>query len=504
MVTVLLVMLGLLALGVTGLWLTSGNLQISAHTNLRNQALYVAEAGIEAVRADLNGRGRNIVELLTGGNDALRQRAHRRRRRGAPNGLGAVYVLRRTAPGCATWPSLRPASSAAWAAPPPRPLSSTMGTYTVWIRNDTGELRQGKPLADGNGTIVVRSRGVAADGRIEVVLEATLSSDSAPAHHAPGPATPARTPATATARPSRASSCSDPVGPSRSAGTRLSKAVSARGRVLGRLPVGVAGPAQQLVLQGQAQLRQGQPQQLHVGHRAVVGPVVRVDHGDHALAARHREHGAQARAGTADQRPEGGGQGGLLVGDDSGPVALGAGAEHRPVAQRQAQRAVQGRLLVGGDGQPERADGDELLLLHDEEDRPLDGVGDGGQQVERDGGARARPSAGRSPPCAGGRSRRCSPRAISASFDCSARLRHTLRMQAATAGTSPCTGGHRAGVVDGGLAGLGQAIGDDRGARATPAPERADRARRRRPRRAGRRGRWAGARPAGRSRRRGR
>jgi hypothetical protein len=178
MMTVLLVMLGLLALGMTGLWLTSGNLQISAHTNLRNQALYVAEAGIEAVRADLNGVPRNITQLLTGGMDATYDNVPTGvNADGQPNGLGAVYfradgtVLKDVAFPPAAFKRGLGSSVAA-------PVSTTMGTYTVWIRNDTGELRQGQPLVNNNSTIVIRSRGVAADGRIEVVLEATLSGDS--------------------------------------------------------------------------------------------------------------------------------------------------------------------------------------------------------------------------------------------------------------------------------------------------------------------------------------
>jgi hypothetical protein len=176
MVTVLLVMLGLLALGITGLWLTSGNLQISAHTNLRNQALYVAEAGIEAVRADLN-TGRNMTELLTGGRDSNDNVPTGVDANGNPNGIGAVYfyssgtVLRDVPFPPAGFK--RGEGSTATA-----PISNTMGTYTVWIRNDTGELRRGQPLIDGNGTFVIRSRGVAVDGRIEVVLEATLSPDA--------------------------------------------------------------------------------------------------------------------------------------------------------------------------------------------------------------------------------------------------------------------------------------------------------------------------------------
>jgi hypothetical protein len=180
MLTVLLVMLGLLALGITGLWLTSGNLQISAHTNLRNQALYVAEAGIEAVRADLNaGGGRVMADLLTGGGDVNDNVPTGVDEDGQPNGLGAVYVL---ADGTVLRDVAFPPASfkRGYESTSEAPVSRTMGTYTVWIRNDTGELRQGRPLVDGNGAIVVRARGVAVDGRIEVVLEATLSSDEPP------------------------------------------------------------------------------------------------------------------------------------------------------------------------------------------------------------------------------------------------------------------------------------------------------------------------------------
>jgi hypothetical protein len=179
MVTVLLVMLGLLALGVTGLWLTSGNLQISAHTNLRNQALYVAEAGIEAVRADLNGPGRTMNQLLAGGRDSYDNMPTGVDAAGLPNGLGAVYfyadgtVLRDVPfPPAGFQRGLGSTANA--------PVSNTMGTYTVWIRNDTGELRRGLPLTDNNGTVVIRSRGLAVDGRIEVVLEVTLSPDGPP------------------------------------------------------------------------------------------------------------------------------------------------------------------------------------------------------------------------------------------------------------------------------------------------------------------------------------
>ena len=93
LITVLLVMLALLGLGVLALWMTSGNLQIGANANLRNQALYVAEAGIEAVRDDLNANpGRSINALLLGGKDPTNDNVPSGvDANGNPNGIGAVY-----------------------------------------------------------------------------------------------------------------------------------------------------------------------------------------------------------------------------------------------------------------------------------------------------------------------------------------------------------------------------------------------------------------------------
>ena len=50
LIVVLIVMIALLGLGMTGLFLTSGSIQMNTNINLRNQALIVAEAGIERAR----------------------------------------------------------------------------------------------------------------------------------------------------------------------------------------------------------------------------------------------------------------------------------------------------------------------------------------------------------------------------------------------------------------------------------------------------------------------
>lgn len=180
LITVLLVMLALLGLGIMAMWMTSGNLQIGATANLRNQALYVAEAGIEAVRNDLNSApARTMSTLLTGGKDLVNDNMPTGvDAAGQPNGVGAVYF----------YSNNTPLTSVAF---PPNTFnrgvggsgvqSTTMGNYTVWIRNDTAELRMGKLTQDDNNTVVVRSRGVAPDGRTQVVVEVTMGPGSTPA-----------------------------------------------------------------------------------------------------------------------------------------------------------------------------------------------------------------------------------------------------------------------------------------------------------------------------------
>jgi hypothetical protein len=177
----MLVMLALLGMGVMALWMTSGNMQIGSNTNLRNQALYVAEAGIEAVRNDLNGAAPRVVYgvggLLSGGKDLLNDNIPTGvDASGQPNGVGAVYFYTTNVP--LSNVAFPPASFNRGAG---GNLSTTMGTYTVWIRNSTADIRRGFLVTDGGSNIVVvRSRGVAPDGRTQVTLEVSLGPGSTP------------------------------------------------------------------------------------------------------------------------------------------------------------------------------------------------------------------------------------------------------------------------------------------------------------------------------------
>jgi hypothetical protein len=217
---VLMVMVALLGLGMTGLFLTSGSIQMNANINLRNQALVVAEAGIERARGILNNRTPGwlppIPALLAGSIPAVDEVPAQP---GDCQGLarGAIMVDQ-ISPSCVAtptpascflrtvaYPSVNRSSdlpSSAGSA-----VSTTMGTYTVYIRQDQADCRMGNYTCDyvpgsagvdagavgsggtpgatsctvpsnmpaPNGSLVVRSEGVASDGRTRVVLEVTMT-----------------------------------------------------------------------------------------------------------------------------------------------------------------------------------------------------------------------------------------------------------------------------------------------------------------------------------------
>ena len=106
---------------------------------------------------------------------------------GLPHGLGAILV---DTAGQALQDVRYPPDTfgrGVGTADDPTPL--LMGTYTVWIRNDTAECRQGAFTTDRNGSVVIRSQGMAIDNRTNVILEVTMGPSGGPGE--PGTAAPA-------------------------------------------------------------------------------------------------------------------------------------------------------------------------------------------------------------------------------------------------------------------------------------------------------------------------
>jgi Tfp pilus assembly protein PilX len=184
LLAVMLIMIVLLGLGMSGLFLTRSNVQMLTNTNLRNQALYVAEAGLERARDILNGPvAPDLTELMGGtghvANPADEVPATVDSVNGLPIGRGAILV---DGAGVPLWRVNYPTSVAHGEAVPGNPgglAAQLMGMYSVYIRNDTAECRMGKYTVDGvaaggNQMVVIRSEGTANDGRTTVVLEMTM------------------------------------------------------------------------------------------------------------------------------------------------------------------------------------------------------------------------------------------------------------------------------------------------------------------------------------------
>ena len=196
LITVLLVMLSLLGLGITTLWLTTSNMHMGANTNMRNMALYVAEMGIELIQQDLNTRDmttspNTLTDILTGyaGAHGLDSRPTAIDADGQPTAADGTFaegvIYRHSDVGKGDIVN-KPFPDPTDSSPITRSgTSAQMGTYSVFIRNDTGELRQGLFTSDNNGTVVLRSVGVAPDGRTTVVLEVTIAPGSTPTSGSP-------------------------------------------------------------------------------------------------------------------------------------------------------------------------------------------------------------------------------------------------------------------------------------------------------------------------------
>ena len=226
LVVVLLAMIALLGMGLTGLYLTSGSIQMSANINMRNQALYVAEAGIQTAKSVLNrtiagmpGWSPNLSGMLAGtdpmgvpvalpsgfADEIPNNSGMDPSDSGCLGSMGdgtptrGAYVRDSAGFGCQSDLSTTlsqvyvncnyPTAVAHNEAPPDNSVSSAptqyMGKYTLFIRQDLAECRLGAftvenppPTGTSNGIIVIRSEGVASDNRTKVVLEVTMSPNA--------------------------------------------------------------------------------------------------------------------------------------------------------------------------------------------------------------------------------------------------------------------------------------------------------------------------------------
>lgn len=183
LLAVMMIMIVLLGLGMSALFLTRSNVQMLTNTNLRNQALYVAEAGLERARDILNGPVAPDLTALLGGTGHVVNASDEipsalDAASGLPVGRGAILT------DTGGVPLLRvnyPTSVSHSEAVPGNPngvSAQLMGVYTVYVRNDTAECRMANFTVDANKVVVIRSEALASDGRTSVVLEMTMGATS--------------------------------------------------------------------------------------------------------------------------------------------------------------------------------------------------------------------------------------------------------------------------------------------------------------------------------------
>jgi hypothetical protein len=177
LVVVLLVIFTLLSVGMLSIRLTGGNLNVAASMNLRSQALYCAQAGIERARAYLNRAPPDDVpgflsNLMPSHGQALDDVPNSVDADGMPVGVGAIL---NDGPGPMVDIPYPPASFGRTG----QNTAAQMGNFTVWVRNDTADVRRGNYLTDTNRTAVIRSRCVALDGRTSATLELTFTAPEA-------------------------------------------------------------------------------------------------------------------------------------------------------------------------------------------------------------------------------------------------------------------------------------------------------------------------------------
>jgi hypothetical protein len=167
LVVVTLILMVLLALGMAVVWYTSVQISAARNLNARQAAANAAQAGLQHARAILAAAAPSgWTSCLTAkGNslDSIPDVAN-------PNRLGAILY-----DACSNATPLRgfPFTAASGDAG-----LQSLGTYTVWVRNDPADLLKNAGTNDTNGALVVRVVGNDAAGTAQVVIEAAITQDT--------------------------------------------------------------------------------------------------------------------------------------------------------------------------------------------------------------------------------------------------------------------------------------------------------------------------------------
>jgi Tfp pilus assembly protein PilX len=180
-IVIMLILMFLLALGLAVVWYTSLQMGAARNLNSRQAALNAAQAGIQHARSILAATAmadwHKCLEGVSGNsNNDIPDQTH-------PTRKGAILYNNCVAPSgtdCNVAGPLAPVGST--------PCSyqvtagdaglTTVGSYTVWIKNNQGQILAGSIYVTNDNGVVVHAEGKDAAGISTVVVEASLTPSS--------------------------------------------------------------------------------------------------------------------------------------------------------------------------------------------------------------------------------------------------------------------------------------------------------------------------------------
>jgi hypothetical protein len=178
LVVTLLIVMAVLGLGMAAVWYASLQIGAARNLNSRQTALNAAHAGVQHARAVLATTPfaswgsclQAHLPTTDGGTSAddVPDQTH-------PARKGVVLFNSCVAPGGSDCTVTGPLVTCPYAVNGGDAGLVTLGTYTVWIRNNQGQILSGLPTTPNYNGVIVRAEGKDLAGTSTVVVEASLA-----------------------------------------------------------------------------------------------------------------------------------------------------------------------------------------------------------------------------------------------------------------------------------------------------------------------------------------
>lgn len=177
LVVTMLILMFLLALGMAVVWYTSLQMGAARNLNARQMAANAAQAGVQHVRAILAPTTTDWSQCLAGHTNTANSIPDASN----PTRIGAIlYKDCANGSGTDCTTGTGPLQNCPFTAASGDAGLQSLGTYTVWIRNDPADLARASWTTDTNTAVIVRVVGSDPAGTAQVVLEAAVVRDTGP------------------------------------------------------------------------------------------------------------------------------------------------------------------------------------------------------------------------------------------------------------------------------------------------------------------------------------